>query len=340
MTQPALFDFSVITGKTVDRVIRGDLVECVRIVREAYLAHEAGDSINPNSYFLRYPEKPSSRIIALPAHLGGETNVSGIKWIASFPENVGKGFPRASAVLVLNSYETGYPFACLESSIISAARTAASAVVAADAVRKGQRRIQTLGIVGTGLIARYVYDFLVGTGWEIDAVALFDTKPEEAARFKAALETGGQTRVTVHPHAGSLISSSDVVVFTTVAASPHVADFELFLHNPLVLHLSLRDLSPEILLRSNNVVDDVGHVMNASTSPHLAEQQVGHRGFVNGTIAAAVKGKCDLDPTRPTIVSPFGLGVLDLAVGKWVYDVARASGEAIMVDEFFHETQR
>jgi len=32
-----------------------------------------------------------------------------LKWIASYPGNVQRGFPRASAVLVLNDYENGYP---------------------------------------------------------------------------------------------------------------------------------------------------------------------------------------------------------------------------------------
>ena len=108
------FPFSIITGKTIHSIIHGDIAGCTRRVQEAYLAHEEKKTVNPDSYFLLFPEKPGCRIIALPAFLGGDTNVSGIKWIASYPENIRKGFPRASAVLLLNSYETGYPFACLE----------------------------------------------------------------------------------------------------------------------------------------------------------------------------------------------------------------------------------
>src|SRR2546422_11049839 len=125
------FELSIINGKTVFDIIRSHRAECIDVVRDAYLAHARGQSVNPDSNFLRFPEKPDCRIIALPAYLGNGVGVAGLKWIASYPGNVRRGFPRASAVLVLNSYETGYPFAILESSIISAARTAASAVLAA-----------------------------------------------------------------------------------------------------------------------------------------------------------------------------------------------------------------
>src|SRR6266481_5395201 len=120
------FELSIINGKSVFDIIRAHRAECIDVVRNAYLAHANGQSVNPHSYFLRFPEKPDCRIIALPAFLGDGFGVAGLKWIASYPGNVQRGFPRASAVLVLNSYETGYPFAILESSIISAARTAAS----------------------------------------------------------------------------------------------------------------------------------------------------------------------------------------------------------------------
>src|SRR5262247_3985042 len=163
------FELSIINGKTVFEILRDHRSECIQIVREAYLAHADGRSVNPDSYFLRFPQKPDCRIIALPAYLGDGFDVAGLKWIASFPGNVQRGFPRASAVLVLNNYETGYPFAVLESSIISAARTAASAALAAYWLNGQSLRARSLGI-GTGFIARYVYDFLVDTGWQFEDV--------------------------------------------------------------------------------------------------------------------------------------------------------------------------
>jgi ornithine cyclodeaminase len=244
-------------------------------------------------------------------------------------------------VLVLNSYETGYPFAILESSIISAARTAASAVLAADWLNGRSRRARSLGIVGTGFIARYVYDFLVDTGWAIQEVRLYDTSPVESEKFRGtACRLERHRSVQVVPQVAELLRASDLIVFTTVASAPHIADPSLFDHNPLVLHVSLRDLAPEILLRSQNIVDDVEHVMTANTSPHLTEQRSGDRSFVTGTLAEIMLGRRSVNRSRPIIFSPFGLGILDVAVGKWVYDQAVAAGQDRRVSDFFYETVR
>lgn len=155
--------------------------ELVEVVRAAYLTHDAGDSANPHSSFLRFPHQERSRIISLPAYLGGAFEVAGNKWIASFPDNTRHGVPRASATLILNDCVSGYPFACMESSIVSATRTAASAVLGAQTLL-GTRRARRVGIVGTGLIAQHVWRFLRDLDWEIDAFRLFDaTRPRRAA---------------------------------------------------------------------------------------------------------------------------------------------------------------
>ena len=99
--------FAVISGAQVQGALEGREKEIVELVEATYRLHGAGDSVNPPSYFLRFPDRPSSRIIALPASIGGPTQVDGLKWISSFPENVAAGIPRASAVLILNDHDTG-----------------------------------------------------------------------------------------------------------------------------------------------------------------------------------------------------------------------------------------
>ena len=143
-----------------------------------------------------------------------------------------------------------------------------------------------------------------------------------------------------HESAEELIRSSDLVVFATVAAEPHVSDVSWFAHNPLVLHVSLRDLAPQILLGSTNIVDDVEHCLKADTSPHLVEQLTGNRDFLLGTLDDVMAGRVRVPADRPVVFSPFGLGVLDLAVGKHVYDTVVAAGELHIVDDFFHELRR
>ena len=60
--------FYVIPGSIVKQVIDDNKQQVFEAVEAAYRLHGAGNSINPDSYFLRYPDNPSARIIALPAH--------------------------------------------------------------------------------------------------------------------------------------------------------------------------------------------------------------------------------------------------------------------------------
>ena len=333
--------FAVVPGAQAARFLDGNEKAVQEIVESAYRIHGAGQTVNPPSYFLRFPDRPSDRIIALPASIGGDVGVDGIKWISSVPGNVAHGIPRASAVLILNDQRTGYPFACLESSIISATRTASSAALAADRLTRDRPRPARLGIIGTGLIARYIHTHLIRTGWSFDEVGIFDLSAEHTAGFRGYLERSGEQGViATHTGPEQLIRNSDLIVFATVAGEPHVTDPAWFEHNPVVLHVSLRDLAPEIILAATNIVDDVEHCLKAGTSPHLAEQLTGNRDFVDGTLFDVITGDLRVPADRPVVFSPFGLGVLDLAVGAYVYAEARRSGALRTVDDFFHDMGR
>ncbi|MGX5357861.1 2,3-diaminopropionate biosynthesis protein SbnB [Kocuria sp. KH4] len=339
--RPAIPSFAVVSGAEVDRALQGHRAEIVALVEDTYRLHGAGQTVNPPSYFLRFPDRPTDRIIALPASLGGAGAVDGLKWISSFPTNVESGIPRASAVLILNDPGTGYPFACLESSIISASRTAASAALAADWLSRSRGRPTRVGFFGVGLIARFVHAFLADTGWDFEQIGVFDLLPGSREGFRGYLERSAPgSAVTVHEDAESLIRSSDLVVFATTAGEPHVTDPAWFAHHPLVLHISLRDLAPEVILAATNIVDDVEHCLKAGTSVHLTEQRTGSRDFLAGTLYDVMTEAVAVPADRTVVFSPFGLGVLDLAVGKHVYDTVAGTGGLHTIDSFFHEVRR
>lgn len=177
--------FAMISGAQVHRVLQERHREVVRLVESAYRVHGAGDTVNPPSYFLRFPDRPTARIIALPASIGGDVRVDGLKWISSFPENVAAGIPRASAVLILNDHDTGYPLACLESSIISAARTAASAALAA-ATLSAERGYGRAGSVSSGSDSSPV------TSTSTSSDAVWNSTRSACTTFRGSTRTGSR----------------------------------------------------------------------------------------------------------------------------------------------------
>ncbi|MFE5711484.1 2,3-diaminopropionate biosynthesis protein SbnB [Streptomyces sp. NPDC056501] len=333
-----MFDFHVVGGTALRTLIDASRPDIVETVRSAYLTHGDGESVNPNSYFLRFPEKPDARIIALPAHLGGEYGVSGIKWIASYPRNIERNIPRASATLLLNDYETGYPFACLEASQISSARTAASAVLGAQELTGG-RTADRICLVGAGVIARNIAEFFAAQSWSVNRFVVFDQNASYAASLARRIgELGyGAEQADSFEQA---TADADIVVFATTAPEPWVTRSDAFAAGQTVLNISLRDLGADVIAGAQNILDDVDHCLTANTSPHLAEQQLGHRDFIDGTLADVLRGKVAPATDRPRIFSPFGLGVLDLAVGQRLFEQAVDKGLAVPVPGFFGETQR
>ena len=331
--------FHVVPGTTVKSAIDNNKQKIFDAVETAYRLHGSGDSVNPDSYFLRYPDKPSDRIIALPAHLGGDIQKSGLKWISSFPENTSGNLARASAVLILNDATTGYPLGCLEASLISSTRTAVSAALAAEQLTPGTRE-GTLGIIGTGVIARSTVEWLMFRDWNFSKVHLYDKSRPEAEQFANWLKDEYDLEVIIEDRLDEAISDSSLVLFTTTTLEPYVSDETLFAHNPTVLHLSLRDICVNVILASQNIVDDIEHCVKAGTSPHLAETATGNRDFIAGTLVDVLEGRVEPDPSRPRIFSPFGLGVLDIAVGDFIYEEARSTGDSIALSNFFSNSTR
>jgi len=329
-------DILIVKGAEVVSLLAGREREIIERARTAYEAHARGESSLPHSTFLRFPDRPQNRIIALPAYLGGANQAAGIKWIASFPGNLAAGLDRASAVVILNSLQTGRPQVILEGSVISATRTAASAALAAHRlIPDGQS--PRLGVIGCGLINFEITRFLRALWPEINGILAYDLDLTRAEQFKQkcrALHDGIEAEVITDVN--TILKNSSLVSMATTALQPYIFDVSGCAPDSVILHISLRDLSPQIILACDNIVDDVDHLCRAQTSVHLAEQQVGHRNFIRCTLGDILQGAA---PARSNdhslaVFSPFGLGILDLAVAQLVYELAQKDGRGIVIDSF------
>ena len=326
----------ILRGSEVLDLLEGQERSLLQVVKLAYEAHGRGDSFLPQSTFLRFPDDQVSRIIALPAYLNSEYGVAGIKWISSFPSNLEKGIERASGVLVLNCVETGRPLVMMECSVVNAKRTAASAALAAQTLHQ-DKAIQSLGVIGCGLINFEIVRFLLSAFSSVKTLYSYDLSQDRAMQFNRTCQNTFEGLGTeVVDDIQSLFGRSTLISIATTAIHPYINDLSGLAPGSTILHVSLRDLAPEVILSCDNVVDDIDHVCRAQTSVHLAEQQTGTRDFIRCTIADVTSGASAArrDPPGITVFSPFGLGVLDLAVGEFVYRRALAEKKGTLIDSF------
>ncbi|MBN1237631.1 MAG: 2,3-diaminopropionate biosynthesis protein SbnB [Gammaproteobacteria bacterium] len=327
----------IVTGREVRALLDGAEGRIIDAVRRAYITHARHDSALPHSTFLTFPNNPHDRIIALPAYLGGGCNTAGVKWVASFPGNVARGVERASAVVVLNSMETGRPRVVLEGSLINAKRTAASAALAALTLH--EPFVERVAVIGCGVINFEVVRFLLASFPALACVVAYDLDPRRSKRFaEQCRQLPNPPDVRTAEDVDAALGAAPLISLATTATVPHIADLSACEPGATILHVSLRDLSPEAILSATNVVDDVDHVLRAATSVHLAEQRTGHRDFIAGTLGDLLLGTLRLDDREsPAVFSPFGLGVLDVAVGSLVHDLARERGLGTVIGDFLPE---
>src|SRR5688572_27529004 len=333
-------DILVLSGGEIASLLSGREIEIIRAVRLAYEAHWRNNSALPHSTFLRFPDDERNRIIALPAYLGEGFAMAGVKWISSFPGNIGAGVDRASAIIVLNSVANGRPEAILEGSVISAKRTAASAALAAGLI-SGEKVITKLGLIGLGLINYEIARFILATLRSVNSFMVYDLDASRARQFaQKCRDEFGDIEITIAPDVETVLRNSPMISLATTAAKPHIHDCSMCSPGTVLLHVSLRDLAPEVILSSDNIVDDVDHVCRAQTSVHLAEQLVGNRSFIRCALGDILAGNeaSRRDDDSIVVFSPFGLGVLDLAVSSLARNLARELGLGITIPSFFPQS--
>ncbi len=97
--------------------------------------------------------RPQTYINAMPAYVGGEHDIAGLKWVAGYPENRQEGLPVTWGIMVMNDCETGAVQAVMDARWITAIRTAAVAAVTAKYCK--MKNTYAMTIIGAGEQGRW-----------------------------------------------------------------------------------------------------------------------------------------------------------------------------------------
>lgn len=320
-------------AQQINSTLNGKENEIIEIVKNTYLLHNQGKTSLPHSIFLRFPNDDQNRIIGLPAYIGGDYNIAGMKWISSFPGNIKHNIERASAAIFLNEMSMGRITAVLEGSIISAKRTAASAALAAKYLHADKNDL-FIGLVGCGRINKEILLFVKNVIKKIKKVYLFDLSEDRMDNF-ISLHHGTDYEFEKCASIEELFAKTKLVSFATTAGVPFVENIEALTAEHTILGISLRDLAPTVIEKAYNIVDDYDHVCRERTSIHLTYQKLKNADFIAGNIADVISNSISArDSNKAVIYSPFGLGVLDLSLSNYVYQSATKDNIGTVVENF------
>jgi ornithine cyclodeaminase/alanine dehydrogenase-like protein (mu-crystallin family) len=286
-------------------------LEAVERVRDGFVRHAAGEWQMPPKVYL--DAAPRGDFRAMPAKGGG---LAILKWVTSFPTNHERGLPVVMGLVCVSSEADGQPLALVDARAITALRTGAVAVVAAQEL--GREDASTVGLVGCGLHGAWAARCLAAAEWERGVC--FDPNPDRAG------ELAGEVGWEVGSREDAL--ACDVVTCVTPGFDPVVRHEDL---RP-GLHLSMlgadgpgkAEAEPEAVASCRLFCDEW--------------EQASHGGELTGAVERGLVGRDDVTelghvltgraPGRPgpdavTLFDSTGLAIQDLALCHAVLDAAR-----------------
>jgi ornithine cyclodeaminase/alanine dehydrogenase-like protein (mu-crystallin family) len=165
----------VFTGRHVEQAVSPD--RAVEAVRDAFVAHANGQwTMPPKVYVTNYP---AGDFRAMPALGGGHAL---LKWVTSFPQNPLQGLPTVTGVVLVSDAENGRLLAVLDAATVTALRTGAAAVLAAEVL--GRPDAASAAVVGAGVNGRAAARTFLARGRE---VTVWDVNEERARHVAAEL---------------------------------------------------------------------------------------------------------------------------------------------------------
>lgn len=297
-----------------------DWREIILQIEHAVICMEKGDFSQPIKPYLKF-KNSHNRIIAMPAYVGGNVNLAGIKWISSFPGNIMSGKARADCTIILNDPQTGKAVGMIHSPLISMIRTAGvSGLMIKYYKRASPLDGITVGIIGAGPVGKCHYhmcrEILKN---EIHKILLYDTDIERSKKFKKEAED-----VILVNSWEEAYRQADILITATVSNASYINERPV--KKMLALNVSLRDfqINAVDLKEDAIIVDNWEEVCRENTD---IENLYKIKGLAKKDTKTIIDVVCNeylkyTKKNKMIFFNPMGMAVFDVAIGAYYFDKA------------------
>lgn len=208
-----------------------DMKQCVDVMEDMLITLYKGDYVmggqNHNSHgcMITFPDHPEflgmpqnaddRRFMAMPAYLGGNYQMAGMKWYGSNVENKKKGLPRSILMMMLNDKDTGAPLALMSANLVSAYRTGGIPGVGAKYLARKDAKVAS--VIGPGVMGKTSLAAFLSVCPHLDTVKIKGRGQKSLDSFVSFIkeELPQIKDIQICETVEEAVRDSDIISFTT-----------------------------------------------------------------------------------------------------------------------------
>lgn len=302
--------------------------DTLEVQRRAFVALARGTvTAAPNSW-LRLPDQERRRgwIKVLASHESDSQSL-GVKVLARFADNP-PGANLGSVVLLFDD-EDGFPLAIMDGTVLTGLRTGAGAGLAAEVLSAPDAT--TVGVVGTGTVARDSLLSVLAVRPSVERVRVYSRSPERRQQFAAWVESRG-VGATTESGVAPAVADAQIIITATNAPEPvllrdHVSAGQL------VAAMGIRtELDPALTASSWAIPDGVDEAVGDGKISIAIDEGLMTTADVGPQLGELLVSPPELLLERVVVFDSSGVGVQDVTMARVAWERATEREVGQLVD--------
>lgn len=313
--------------------------DAIEADKKAFVLHTEGKAVVPLRINIE-TESKSGQCMFMPAYVGGDLNMAGVKLVSYFPSNMEKGLPVVPATVPLIDGTTGLVTAIIEGTTLTQIRTAAISGAATELLSNPDSRVGAL--FGTGGQGAAQLEALM-TVRKLEEIRIFDAIAGRSAAFvdkNRVLADRFGVRLVDASTPKTAVTDADVITTVTTSPSPVFSNEDIkpgcHINGVGSYTPDKRELPIELLNRAEKIFVDNREAVLSEAGDFIIPMKEGlfSSDSITGELGELILGRAEgrLSGDGITVMKTVGFATLDIVAAAEIVKKATKAGVGTVVE--------